>query len=259
MSDAIVPTDPTTLDDLIDAFPDTPDGYSHAVGVDKIRIARRVFNTPGLDTHGNPIPPNVYYDTVLETTATSIEAVLVDTDGTRAWTRYLDAEDRTQVLCASHDKVTGTRAESGEVIACATCPERLWRPMPNGKRGVNCHEVWEVFGVDLKAHTPFIITFKRTSEPAWIAHLNKHHMLKIPASKGRPARNQPLWSYRVRLSLKLSDNKKYATPVIEMLAPMTVSEARECMEIIGSLRSAMAGGAVEVAEDTSFNPDEFRS
>jgi len=258
-NDLTVPNAEPTLDELLDAFPDAPDGYSHAVGADKIRVARRIFNTPGLDSAGNKIPPNVYYDTVSEVTMPDIEAVLVDTHGSRAWTRYLDAEDRTQVLCSSPDKVTGVLADSGEVRVCATCPDAQWRPMPNGKRGVNCHEVYQVFCVDLREHVPFIITFKRTSEPVWLTHLNKHHILKRKAASGRPTGNQPLWSYRVRLTLKLSDNHRYAIPVIEKLRPMTVPEAREAMEIIGTVRQAMAGGQAEVADDTSFNPDEFQT
>jgi len=249
----------TGLDELLDAFPDAPDGYSHAVGGDKIRIPRKIFNAPGLDARGETIPHNVFYDTVTEQTTPAVTAVLVDTRGSRAWTEFLDAEDRTQVICSSPDGVHGTLTDTGEVRKCEGCPDRVWFTTGKGKRGVHCHDVYEVFGVDLDTYTPFIVTFKRTSEPAWISHLNKHHLLKRKATRTRPVGNQPLWSYRVKLALKLSENGKYATPVIDVLGVMTVDEAKECLAVIGALREAMHAGRVEETVDTSFDPNEFQA
>jgi len=247
------------LDELLEAFPDAPDGYSHAVGGDKIRIPRKIFNTPGLDAKGEKIPPNVYYDTVSEQFTPTVTAVLVDTRGSRAWTEFLEGEDRTQVICKSNDGIHGTLTDTGEVRACDGCPDRVWYTTPKGKRGVHCHDVYEVFGVDLDTYTPFIVTFKRTSEPAWISHLNKHHILKRKATRTRPVGNQPLFSYKVKLALKLSDNGKYATPVLDVVGVMQVEEAKRCLDVITALREAMHAGRVVETEDTSFDPNEFQA
>lgn len=253
------------------------DGGLGEVDNTDIKIAAKVWNFKGTDAAGDPIPPNTFYDTVQETTSKTLDLALLDLHKTREWREYDEAEGKSKVRCRSQSAAEDARGtmDDGTERACKGCPDAQWRNVDvNGKkkRTRNCGPVYNVTAVERgageRAGEPSVLRFKRTSLPVIQAHLNKHHIGKLSLGGGRRA-NVPLYALAVRASLKMSDDKKYALPVLEVTGVLGNDEVRQNAEnarfyreiVLPALDSLAAkdhdGADGAGGGDTSFNPGDF--
>lgn len=262
-------TPPTTmLDELATAGivvpDDADDGLGEASGED-LKIASKVFNMKGVGPDGRQIPADAFYDTVDETVVDTLDAVLLYLHKTNVYSWYDNAENRTKVECRSWDRVTGTMAD-GTTRPCAGCPDDQWYT-EDGKRRKNCGPVYNVAGVDRATQMPFWMRFKRTSLPIFKQHMQRHHLKRRIVNGTRS--NYPLYSFAVKLSCVMSDDGKYALPVIERGAVLEQAEFDQCRESAAAIREnviplltasdaqadAATGGGGD--PDTSFDPSTF--
>lgn len=200
------------LDDAADL---TTDGLEE-VGAEDYKVAQKVFNFKGTDKAGDPIAPNVFFDTLEESTKKElILAPLTITKGNE-WRDFDNATQKTVVHCRSFDREIGTMADGTERY-CQGCPDAQWQTDPNtGKRSRHCGPVYNLFALEKDTATPCIIRFRRTSLPVIQNYLSKHIIARRVVN-GKAA-NYPLFSFEMRASLKMekgSGAAAYAVPVLE--------------------------------------------
>jgi len=261
---ALVEGDEAQLAGLIDELDVSDDGLTE-VSAEDIKLPVKVWNFKGVDATGDPIPPNVFYDTVTERWARSIDLMLINLHKTNEWRQYDEAEGRSRVLCRSFDQLKGTM-EDGTVRPCQGCPDAQWTTTPEGKRTRHCGPVYNVFAAELESRQPCVLRFKRTSLPAIQSYLNKHHIGRRVQNGKRS--NWPLFVFSVRASLRMSDDKKYALPVLEktgILSKEDIAQGAETVEyvktvLLGELGKVIEADGADASEgggDTSFDPDKF--
>lgn len=227
-----------------------------------IRIAAKVFNFKGVDAKGRKIPEDAFYDTVDETVKEKLDAALLHLHKTNLYSVYDNNENRTHIVCRSFDRVTGTM-DNGTVRRCEGCPDAEWRT-EDGKRTRNCGPVYNLFAIDRDTQLPFVIRFKRTSLPVIKSYLQKHHIGRRVVKGKRD--NYPLFCFRAELSCRMSDDGKYALPVLTRGEVLSPDEIKSHAENAKFLREHMLGllekteeqvAASEAPPDTSFDPDKF--
>jgi hypothetical protein len=203
---------------VLDGMEIETDGLEEA-GREDMKVAAKVFNMKGVDSNGEPIPANAFFDTLEETVQKRIRAVLLALHKTNSYTKFNNAENKTDTYCRSYDRVTGTvvRPFDGHAErstrSCEGCPDRAWYKDDKGKNTRNCGDVYSVASMDRDTQQPFVIRFKKTSLPVIKQHMQKHHLgRRIVAGKRT---NVPLFAFGVELSCVMSDDAKYALPVIE--------------------------------------------
>lgn len=256
----VPPTDELATAGLVVAD-DADDGLGEASGED-LKIATKVFNMKGLDENGRQIPADTFYDTVDQTTADELDAVLLYLHKTNVYSYYDNAEGRTRTVCRSWDRVTGTLEADGSQRPCAGCSDDQWYT-EDGKRRKNCGPVYNVAGLDRRSQMPFWMRFKRTSLPPFKQHLQRHHLgRRVVAGKRL---NYPLYAFGVKLRCVMSDDGKYALPVIERGDVLAQAEFDQCREAAAAIREnviplltaseaqADAAGAGAGGADTSFD------
>lgn len=210
-----------------------------------IRIAAKIWNFKGTDAAGDPIAPNVYFDTITEKTAKALGLVLLSLNKTNEWREYDESAGESKIRCRSFDRVTGT-TEAGTTRPCAGCPDAQWQTV-NGKRTRRCGPVYNVAAVETDTQAPCVLRFKRSSLPAIQQYLQKHFIGRRVVA-GRPA-NYPLFAFETRASLKMSDDKKYALPVLERGGPLSGEAIRQHAESAKAWRDLLSAHA-EVIERT---------
>lgn len=245
---------------------DIGDGGLGEISNADIKIAVKVFNMKGTDGAGEPIPPNVFFDSVQETTSKTLDLVLLDLHKSNEWREYDEAEGRSKVMCRSNDQVTGVMStDAGDVDRmCKGCPDAQWGKNEKGKRTRRCGPVYSVIAAELPTGEPCVIRFKKTSLPVIQAHINRHHIGKLAVAPGKRG-NVPLFALSVKASLKMSDDKKYAVPVLEKGRVLTNPEVQSfaeskrfyrevvmpIMDKLGDKESDASGGGN--VDDTSFD------
>lgn len=265
-AEALAPTTDQSapvLDELaaLDVAADAEDGLSEANSED-LKIASKVFNMKGKDANGRQIPADVFYDTIDLTVKLTLHAVLLYLHKTNVYSVYDNADSRTRVVCRSFDRVTGTLQDTGQQRPCKGCPDDQWYT-EDGKRRKNCGPVYNVAGIDRENSMPFWIRFKRTSLPVIKSHLQRHHLGRRIVQGQRV--NYPLFAFGVELSCTMSDDGKYALPVIqrgEVLPSAEMASAREAAaafreNVIPMLSASEAQVEAVGAVDTSFDPESF--
>jgi hypothetical protein len=246
------------------------------MGADQFRLPRRMFNqSKGTDADGERLKPDVFYDPVSQKSAKTIEAILILEHTTRAFTTYDEDTEETTYMCMSNDCVTGIEQATNRTRTCKGCPDAVWKKNAKGKRSVNCDESYNVLAVDITTREPFVIVFRRTSAAAIRTHVQRHHFGKRELADGKKT-NMPLYWRTVRLSLELSENGKYAVPVIDVTGftdPATADACRETLEAYRTMltraedhskeaAAPMATAAVAHAANgggapTDFDPEDF--
>lgn len=240
------------------------DGLEEVDGSD-IKLSAKVFNFKGIDKAGDPIPPNVFYDSITETASKDLNLALLTLHKTNEWREYDEAEGRSKIHCRSFDRVNG-KMENGTERRCEGCPDAQWKTNDKGKRERRCSPVYNVVAIDRGNGTPCVIRFKKTSLPVLQQHLNKHHLGRRVVN-GKPS-NYPLFAFAVRASLKMSDDKKYALPVLERGPVLSGEEIRmhsasaqiyreQLMPMLERLSQQDTSEDAPKAADTSFDPDGF--
>lgn len=271
---ALATTDTTPDDALAGVLADvgvSDDGLTE-VGAEDIKLPAKVFNFKGIDPSGDPIPPNVFYDTITETTARTLDLMLINLHKTNEWREYDEAEGRSKVRCRSFDQVTGVMADSGLVRPCQGCPDAQWTSMETSdgktKRTRRCGPVYNVFAAELATRQPCVLRFKRTSLPVIQTYLNKHHIGRRLVAGKRT--NWPLFVFHCKASLKMSDDKKYAIPVLEKLEILSREDIAQGAATVQYVKDVLLGELTKIIEtdrsdeaaangggDTSFDPDKF--
>jgi len=212
---------PRTDDDLYEqlaAAGDVDDGLGEIEAKD-IKWPTKVFNFKGVDNAGDPIPANVFYDTVTEQVTRVLRLVLLKLHKTNEWREYNEAAGKSEIKCRSRDRVTG-QMENGTQRPCEGCPDAKWETTTDkegkAKRSRRCSEVWNFVTADIETQQPTILRFRKTSLPVIQSYLNKHHLgqRKQGSSRG----NWHLYAFVCEVTLKMVTGKSaYAVPVINKL------------------------------------------
>ena len=254
------------LDELAEAGieldADAEDGLSEASGED-LKIASKVFNMKGKGADGRKIPEDAFYDTIDQTVKDRINAVFLYLHKSNVYSYYDNEDSRTVIVCRSFDRVTGTLEETGEQRPCKGCPDDEWRT-EGGKRKKNCGAVYNVASLDRDTSMPFWLRFKRTSLPVIKTHLQRHHLGRRIVQGKRV--NYPLFAFAVDLSCTMSDDGKYALPVIQRGQVLSSGEMHTCREAAAAIKEnvipMLTASDAQVADtvrdaDTSFDPETF--
>jgi hypothetical protein len=228
------------------------------------RDAVMTLNFKGQDKSGRAIPVDMFYNTLDETTHSEINAVFCLLHKSNLYSRFDNEANKTEVICRSYDRVTGTMAD-GTTRPCSGCPDAVWYTnAETGKRVCNCGPVYNVFGVNRDTSQGFVVRFKRSSLPVIKTHLQKHHLGRRVV-KGKRS-NYPLWAFPVKLSGKLAGPKAtYAIPIIEKQdAPLTPDEIRLYAANTTALAERMHAVIARAEDvearaevDTSFDVDKM--
>lgn len=243
---------------------DVDDGLGELSNAD-IKLPIKLFNFKGVDDKGDPIPPNVFYDTVTEQTTKALDLVLLKLHKTNEWREYDEGAGKSSVRCRSFDQIKG-EMDNGTIRQCEGCPDARWTRI-EGKDGKpkpfkRCGQVWSVFAYELDTRQPCVIRFKKTSLPAVVNYINRHHTgQRIVAKK---LANWPLFAFRCSVSLRMSDDKKFALPVLTKAGSLSTEEMAVAVEgqryvtevLLGKLRKIVDSDADgDASFDTSAMDD----
>lgn len=237
------------LSRTIDEMDLVDDGLGEVDATD-IKLSAKIFNMKGKDAAGEPIPPNVFFDTVTEETSKVLDLVFVNLSKTNEWREFDQAEQATRIRCRSYDRRTGTM-EDGTERPCEGCPDAKWTTVTGNdgkaKRTRRCGVVFNVFAYETATRAPCVLRFRRTSLPVIQAHLNKHHLGR--RTLGLKRANWPLFSFHVRASLKMVGEKtSYAVPVLERGAPLERAELEQAARDADYVRSVLLAHLSRVVE-----------
>lgn len=242
---------------------DADDGLGEADQSD-YRDAALVLNFKGKDKNGRAIPPDVFYNTISETTHERVHLTLCLLHKTNLYSKFDKARNKTDIICRSFDRVQGTM-DNGTIRPCEGCPDAKWYQGTGDdgkpKRMKNCSEVYNLMGVDRDTAQPVVVRFKKTALPVIKTYLQKHHLGRRLV-KGKRL-NYPLYAFSVTMTAKLAaDGATYAVPILERGDVLTEDEIRVHAENTKALNQRMRGvlerleDQVEGREvDTSFDVD----
>ncbi len=267
-STALVTTDELAGLSLFDGERQLADDGLSEVSSEDMKIAAKVLNFKGTDPKtGRKIPEDAYYDTVDETVTDHIDAAFLHLHKTNLYSSFNKTENRNDIVCRSFDRVTGTM-QDGTERPCQGCPDAAWHTEEDeeGKRTRtrNCGPVYNMFAIDRTTHLPFVIRFKRTGLPVLKSYLQKYFIGRRMV--GGKRLNYPLFAFGTAVSCKMSDNGKYALPVLTRGGLFTEDEIRAHADAQKFLRENMLGlldkveaqaESKESAPDTSFDPEKF--
>lgn len=234
------------------------------VGGEDLKLGVRLWNMKGLDKSGRAYPRDVFFDTISEDTSEELDAVLLLTQKSKRWDSYNNATEKTEVHCASEDRITGTMAD-GTRRACLGCPDDGWFRDDEGKPYRKCGEQHTVVAVERLTQKPFLIRFKKTALKPFRNYLMQHHW-GMRSSGGKRA-NIPLFVYGCRITLAMHESGNYAVPVLtrgDMLPRPDIEamheNAQAFVEIMGEVQkhadeheSAHAAGE----SDGNLSADDF--
>lgn len=250
------------LGSTLDGLAEADDGLGELDSRD-IKLPTKVWNFKGIDTKGDPIAPNVFYDTVSEEWTRTLDLMLINLHKTNEWREFNNATKKNEVRCRSFDRVKGEMTADGTIRPCKDCPDAKWTT-ENGKRTRRCGEVWNIFAAELGTRQPCVLRFRRTSLPVIQSHVNKHHVGK--RVMGNKRTNWPLYSFRVTASLKMvGDEVKYAIPVLEKVGNVTAEELELGAATVPYVKDVLLGELQKVVDaadvggdvDTSFDTEKM--
>lgn len=250
------------------------DGLGELDGGD-YKVAALVLNSKAMDERGRAIPPDVFYNTVDETTTEKVDGVLLHLHKTNLFSEFDNVKNEQVTRCRSFDRVVGEMAD-GTKRPCEGCPDAQWRTTPEGKRTRNCGDVYNMFGVDRATGMPFVYRAKKTSLPIIKQHLQKHHigrrMVQVKdAETGKIVMrraNYPLFAFAVEIKAKMMQNggTTWAVPVITRGALLSADEMAEhsaSQQFLAKNLAGMFGDIEKRAEqadgggDTSFDTASY--
>ncbi|NIR31693.1 MAG: hypothetical protein GWN84_20750 [Gammaproteobacteria bacterium] len=262
------------LSELGEDFVFEVDGLDE-IGAEEVKLAAKVFNMKGTDANGDPIPPNVFFDTVTEKTQKELHCALLHIHKTNLWSVFNNDKDETERLCRSFDRITGVMQKTvgdlveGQERPCKGCPQAKWETDDDGKRVRRCSVVYNIVGLEHETGMPFLLRFRRTAEPVIKSYLQKHHIGRR-IIKGQ-AKDYPLFVFDCTVSLRMAEGKgKYALPVLQRgdvlpkerihLMHEHAKSAKELLE--QSLeriedQAVSREGSGDAPADASFNPSDF--
>jgi len=179
-----------------------------------IKLRLMLFNLKGKTESGVQLRQDAFVDSITEEMQSEIECIWVVRERSNMWSEYDEAEGRNVVMCSSgFGRQHGTMAD-GTLRPCAGCPDAQWFTDPKGKRSKKCGTVHWLVGIELSTGMPFVVKFRRTSEPAIQNYLNRHHYGRRRTASGQIG-NYPLYFFKSKIRLEMHDSGNYALPVIE--------------------------------------------
>ena len=217
------------------------------VAAEEIKIPRKLFNMKGIDAKGDPIPKNVFFDSIAETTQKELHAILIKRKYTNEWREYDPSTDKSTTHCRSLDQIKGVM-ENGTIRPCKGCPDAKWESRVDPKDGKTkrmrrCSPVANVYGAELPSMQPFLIRFKKTSLAPWQTHLSRYFIRKrrIETKTGIEWANYPLYAFTCKLTLKMDDKAVYAFPVFEqgsVLPAKVIKQGAETVKYVDAVFEA---------------------
>ena len=253
-----------TLNACFDA--DSADGLGEVAPTD-LRTPLKLYNLKKADGVQR-ISQDQFLDTLDRSVSDELNLVLLDLHKTNLYAVYAKKEDRNVTMCSSFDRVTGIWAEDNHARQCKGCPDAQWRTDEEGKRVVNCSEVWNVGAFCLDTQRVVLIKFKKTSLDAIRTYVQAHHIGRRPMPGGKRG-NIPLCVYKVRVGIKMSANGNYAVPFLERGDMLSAADMRVMAETAAALRETFEArmrasedpgdGAPPESGDTSFDPSTFNN
>lgn len=189
---------------------------------DDIKLPVWIWNANITDAEGNPIPKNVFFNTLTEEVRRELDVVLIKVHMTNQWAEFNEETKHNEIRCSSFDRVDGTMSD-GTARKCEGCPDYKWQMLTDNKgklkRGRKCGPTWLTYAVELATLQPCVIKFKRTGLKPAEDYVSRHHLgqrkLRDKTTGKIRLVNYPLYTYACRLTLKMADSKTYAYPVIE--------------------------------------------
>ena len=239
------------------------------VSPEDIKLAVKVFNSKTVLPNGDPVPDNQFFDTVTEQISRELHLVWIKDHQTNEWRTYDDAAGRSVVHCSSPDRITGTMAD-GAKRPCAGCPDAQWGNV-DGKRTRNCGPVHNMFAVETDTMQPCVVRFRRTSLTPIQTYLSRYHYARRSVvdklTKQIKRVNVPLFAFTCKVTLKMSDDKKYAIPVIErgsILDASAIQFGQDQLRYVNAVLLARLPKVIEADQsadestlDTSFDTSKM--
>ena len=258
------------VDELADVLGDVDletDGLEE-IDQEDIKIAVKVFNMKGTDEAGDPIPKNRFYDTITEEVQKSLEGVLLTLHKTNEWREFDEGEGKSNVMCRSYDRITGTMHDGTE-RPCNGCPDAQWRTDDDGKRFRNCGPVYNFVGLERLTQQPFILRCKKTSLRPAQQYLSKHFIGRRIV--GGKKKHYPLFAFETSVALKMADggSANYAIPTFERGGVLPKEEIEryaneakffreKVMPLMAKATEAdVSDDGARTGGDDTFNPNDF--
>lgn len=233
----------------------TDDGLGELSGED-IKLPVKIWNAKTLDAEGNPILPNVFFDTVTEQTQKQLDVIFIKVHKTNEWREYDDAQGKSVVRCSSFDQVTGVM-DDGLERKCEGCNDAKWdtviRDDGSKKRTRRCGPVQNVFAVELPEMKPCLVRFRRSSltpiQTYWTRYHIKQRPVRDPKNPKRVIKvNYPAYAFAARVTLKMSDDRKYAIPVIDQTARLPKELFMQALETVSYVDAVLLDRLPKVAD-----------
>lgn len=204
-------------------FDQVPDGIE--VDANDIRIPRRLLNQGGdaVDGDGNPVRDDYYYDKLAQKQYPKLRCIFLAEKKIRINSNF----EKQELICRSSDRIHGTWQATGERRECKPCEFRKWRTV-DGKRKVDCDEIYRVYAKDIETGDLFETTFKRTSLPVLRNYQQRYHIGQL--RRGGLTANLPLCTFEVELGATVVQRTKtssYAVPTLTRIAVVPAARIRD--------------------------------
>jgi len=251
---------------------------------DDMRLPVIVWNMKGKDPKTNELRRlDEFYDTLNEVSHRQLRVAFVHLHKTRLFSRFNNDTNENVIYCSSKDGVTGRMREKhpdglqlkgprgellpivqGTVRDCKTCPDSDWHQNSAGKNIRNCDPVYGIFAAHLdEQNRPtdgFLLRFKRTGLPPLKTHMQKHHLGRRILPNGSRV-NVPLYTFACTLTLEISKNGNFATPLItrgEILPKTTIDLLADQAKLFAQV-SDIASEAADSQEQRHEAGDNSRA
>lgn len=247
------------------------DGLSE-VGREDFRISAYVINMKAVGKDGRKVPEDEYYDTINETTKRDVNAAFLHLNKTNLYAYYDETLKKSVKVCSSRDRKVGVWRETGEERQCEGCPDAAWKRDDKGKPTRNCGPVYNLFAIDRDTQMPFVVRFKRSSMPAIKAYLQKHfigrRVIKDKVTGASKRVNYPLFAFQTQMGCRMSDDGKYALPVLQRGEPLPIEEilthqaaqnfvVTNLINLVEAVEQQVEDKEGPEAGDTSFDTNKY--
>lgn len=173
----------------------------------KLRLPAYVLNTkftpPGEDV---PVPPNVFLNTVSETTAKKLRLQVLTADRGREWSEVDDATGKRETRCKSYDGLMGNlRTPDGGTVerACKGCPDYAWKRV-DGRNTRACGDTLRVVAIDLDTADVCVLPLRKTAVKPFDEYYQREFFRKRPGqTPTSPRRDVPFFAFETLVDAQM--------------------------------------------------------